>query len=283
MGIFSKIFGPTSIHEAAKSGTLPELYKNVSEFIRRGVDVNEKDNEGKTPLHWAIRACHLELVKLLIDHGADVNATDDKGRTPLHINPVWKEEVGLLFSFMSQERVARVLLEKGADANKRDINGRTPLHEAAREGHEEVARLLLKDMRETQEPSPVLQKVDVNAKDGNGIAPLHEAAFNGMWLMVDVLIQNGADVNATSHSGNTPLHMAMRKEGELWNDPTLLHLATWSGNHPNMVFDVTNEYVVKSLLKSGANRNARNNNGQTPLNLAKRKDLQEIAHIISSS
>lgn len=46
------------------------------------------DNEGKTPLHWAlIRCCSYEELKMLLDAGEqeNINAIDDEGKTPLHL------------------------------------------------------------------------------------------------------------------------------------------------------------------------------------------------------
>jgi cytohesin len=43
--------------------------------------------------------------------------------------------------------------------------------------------------------------VDVNAKDKTGETPLHYAAFNGEWGIAELLIAEGADVNAESENG----------------------------------------------------------------------------------
>ena len=72
-------FGCTCLHHAVSS-------KNVAEFlITKGADVNIKDNNGRTPLNWAVRRRHKDVVELLIAKGADVNAKNNEGETPLSI------------------------------------------------------------------------------------------------------------------------------------------------------------------------------------------------------
>ncbi len=58
-------------------------------LINSGANVNVKNNDGRTPLHYAVEVVlpeiekiKLELVKLFIARGADVNAKDKDGRTP---------------------------------------------------------------------------------------------------------------------------------------------------------------------------------------------------------
>ncbi|MAD25531.1 MAG: hypothetical protein CMO44_15325, partial [Verrucomicrobiales bacterium] len=78
----------SSIHDAAESGDL----SIVQTLINTGIDVNQKNEDGWTPLHIAASKNHREIVELLIDNGADINSTGTPsfiftwqgGFTPLH-------------------------------------------------------------------------------------------------------------------------------------------------------------------------------------------------------
>jgi ankyrin repeat protein len=52
---------------------------------------------------------------------------------------------------------------------------------------------------------------DVNAKQMQGVTPLHQAAHNGQTSLAKLLIDNGADLNAKMENGITPLKLAMEK------------------------------------------------------------------------
>ena len=51
---------------------------------KESIDVNAKNEDGQTPLHFAARRGHTETVKYLVEKGADVNAKNKYGQTPLH-------------------------------------------------------------------------------------------------------------------------------------------------------------------------------------------------------
>lgn len=101
----------------------------------------------------------------------------------------------------------RLLIEDGdtnIGVNSKDDDGRTPLSLAAKEGHEEVVRLLLK-------------REDVNAdpKDDCGRSPLSWAAQNGHESVVRLLVeQNDIDFNLKDEDGRTPLSLAAEEGHE---------------------------------------------------------------------
>lgn len=57
----------------------------VDLFLRKGCDVNEKDEVGNTPLHCAAQYGKAELVKMLVERGADINARNTFADTPLKL------------------------------------------------------------------------------------------------------------------------------------------------------------------------------------------------------
>ena len=153
--------GSTALHWAAAYD-----HKDVAEFLLSNkADVNAKTDEGSTPLHRAAYGDHLDLAELLLTHKADVNAIDKYGNTPLH-------------SAVSQDHkdMAELLLTNGADVNAKAHKGTTPL--------QWVLGWLLPD------------KFGVNTKTGKGTTPLHWAAIKDYKDMAELMLANGAEVNA---------------------------------------------------------------------------------------
>jgi ankyrin repeat protein len=93
--------------------------------------------------------------------------------------------------------VARVLLEHGADVNVEDISKWTPLRHALDEGHVEIARVLLD------------KGADVGAQGVDDWMPLHWASRHGQVELVQVLLEHGADVDAKNVYGWTPYRRAL--------------------------------------------------------------------------
>ena len=100
------------LHDAARVGDVTQVKRLLSRglFGRKTpqADINEKDEAGWIPLHWAAFNGSEAVVRLLIKSGAHKEAQGKDGRTPLHIAV-----------FNGHEAVARLLIESGA--NKREF------------------------------------------------------------------------------------------------------------------------------------------------------------------
>ena len=117
--------------EYFKTATLEE----VNACLDTGVDLNERDDAGATPLHRAVYNANpdIVIVQVLLNAGADPNVRTKSNRIPLHFA-----------AFKKNADFVKVLLNAGADPNRRDLWGATPLHYAAeRNGNPDVIKALL--------------------------------------------------------------------------------------------------------------------------------------------
>lgn len=105
----------------------------AQKLLEKGIDVNQRDHFGNTPLHKAVR--YPEMVKLLLDHGALINAKNLMGETPLHLAVPYKDSV-------------EILLSRGADRGAKNFAGRTPLDYCMDQGtnsyNQQVMEILLR-------------------------------------------------------------------------------------------------------------------------------------------
>ena len=67
--------------QASQAGNI----RQVMEILAEGADVNVRDGNGYTPLHWAVQEGYVGLAKLLMAKRANPNSADNEGFTPLGI------------------------------------------------------------------------------------------------------------------------------------------------------------------------------------------------------
>ena len=121
--------GCSPLHYASRDGHI----RSLENLIRLGACINLKNNNNESPLHFAARYGRYNTVRQLLDSEKGsfiINESDGEGLTPLHIA-----------SQQGHTRVVQLLLNRGALLH-RDHNGRNPLQLAAMSGYTETIELL---------------------------------------------------------------------------------------------------------------------------------------------
>lgn len=133
---------------------------------------------------------HLLELDILLLNGVDPNIQDNEGRTALHI---FIESVDLRHVEDGFSQVLDRFIKKGFKINLQNKYGRTILHKAAEKGDfRAVESILMQD------------GVDINIADNEKRTPLHLAAV-GSPITTKMLISKGADIQAMTKDGETPL------------------------------------------------------------------------------
>ncbi|XP_050980957.1 caskin-2 isoform X2 [Labeo rohita] len=204
--------GFSALHHAALTGTTDLL----SLLLEAQATVDIKDSNGMRPLHYAAWQGKADSVLMLLRAGASVNGASQDGQIPLHlaaqyghyevsemllqhqsnpctVNKAKKTPLDLACEF-GRLKVTQLLLSSNMVVALLEGNGRdnTPLHLAARNGHKDIIRLLLK------------AGIDINRTTKSGTA-LHEAALYGKMEVVKLLLDAGIDVNIRNTYNQTAL------------------------------------------------------------------------------
>lgn len=242
------------IHQAVEDGNLTEVQSLLASnpsLVHSPISETEPDQ----PLHLAAWQGHAEILQLLLQAGADINARGDSEFTPLHYAA--KE---------GKYPEAELLVESGADLNLKDNVGWTPLLRAARGRNftcRDVAILLLQKgaepdlnslvslalvkavcSRVQSDPGAIRRAVApkdlvddaviaigsriLDEADDEDSLEEQERIVEKYQSLVTCLVAAGADINAVSSAGMTPLFTAVGS-GEV----PLIRLLLEQGADPN--------------------------------------------------
>jgi ankyrin repeat protein len=150
----------------------------VQALIKQKVDVNARQNDGATALHWAVHFTDTNAIELLLRSGAKPDLADDTGVTPLY-----------LACLNRQGALVERLLQSRANPNAALVSGETALMTCARTGEAAGVKALL------------ARGAQINAKEpGHDQTALMWAAAQGHPEAVEALLKAGADVHARSRS-----------------------------------------------------------------------------------
>lgn len=250
---FPKHFGP--LHVLAYFG----LHTFFSHILGTAMDVNTQDSDGGTALHVAAKNGHIAAAKQLLETYADTNLEDNSGETALHCA-----------SRNGDKAIVELLLSYGANVMKKDTRGWGALDWAVIEGKDDVVQILLE------------HGVDAEANGRN--EALFLAAGEGHATTVQMLLDNGAEVDAQDWLGSTAMDFAAPGGYEKTVRVLLQHGARLDlrDKQENSVLHwaVPHEAMVGLLLEHGADANAQNERQQTPLSWVARDGPITVAKML---
>ncbi|OCT83598.1 palmitoyltransferase ZDHHC13 [Xenopus laevis] len=181
----------TLLHWAAINNRL-ELVKY---FISKGAIVDQLGGTlNSTPLHWAVRQGHLQMVIMLMRCGADPTLIDGEGYSSLHL--------AVLFQHLP---IIAYLVSKGQSVDSPDMNGMTPLMLSA---HRIIGL----------EPTNFLLKLNPSIHATDKVernTALHWAVVSGNVNALDLLLESGCNLDAVNAKGETPLEIARQTRNRL--------------------------------------------------------------------
>ncbi|KAG7492113.1 hypothetical protein MATL_G00010850 [Megalops atlanticus] len=222
----------------------------VAKLLEKGLDPNFHDSDsGETPLSLAVQTEQGggEGIRVLVSGGAHIDFRAKDGLTPVHKAVRAQNHAALL-----------ALLSLGASPDYKDRWGLTPLYHTVLTGGDTSccetllyhrAKLGVRDENGWDETHQIRDEEEY------GMQEIHKACQNGHAQHLEHLLFYGADFSSQNASGNTALHICA-----LYNK----------------------ESCVRILLYRGANKEAKNKNGQTPFQVAVMSGNFELGEIIKN-
>ena len=229
--------GETPVMTAARTGN-PGVMERL---LQAGGDVDARGTRGQTPLMWAVSQKHSEVAQVLLEHGADVHARSDSWgqmmAVPPYSDPANQKIVPhggntpLLFaSRVGDLASVSLLVAAGANVDDTDAWGVSATALAVHSGFSDIAVYLLE------------RGADPNLSEP-GFSALHLAIMRRDQALVRVLLDHGADANATLESW-TPTRRA--------SDDWYIHQSLVGASPFWLAARFTQPGVMRLLVEHGA-------------------------------
>ena len=286
-----------TIHEAARNGRVD----TIIQLFKQGISVNALDENDAGPLYYACRNGNYSVASILISNGANVNHLSGKlGQdSPLHIasscgyvsivrmllnNGTDPNLEGGLYGtaliaacHAGQIEIVELLFRHNASIESSNYRQLTALNEAILSGKRSIVRLLLR------------RGVDVNTA-GNKKPAIHVAIENGREDIVRDLIEYGANINVSHQKDGTPFHIAVMNGHESITQLLLQKASCGDGAEDQRVAcnvalrALPHDYegVARVLLEYGAEINAIDQHGISPLHVVASKGYTNITRLLLS-
>jgi ankyrin repeat protein len=274
--------------------------KRLLEQKTQKTNVNSNDNFlAVTPLHCAVYQGNEAMVQLLLENDADINAQTNSGDTALH-----------LATIKGHRKIMKILLAKGTDKTKTNEVGNMVLHAAVGTVDDEATVPLLVKSNvdvnavnsvtgdtglhlavQSKRPRILLyllnKKATVDSFNKRGMTPLHLAAKLNNCEALPLLLERGAAVESRSQDGVTALHVAAQADNWIAFDLLLAagaDINAWDANGDTLLHTRANKRrdtaIISKLIDQGANLEARNSKGYTPLQAAALNGNKEMFFLL---
>ncbi|MCO5581921.1 hypothetical protein L7F22_035810 [Adiantum nelumboides] len=143
------------LHMLASSGQ----YFFLDQFLNLGVEVDEEDEDGYTPLQRAVQARRETAVSQLLRAGAKTDVLDRDGANLLHSS-----------ALVHSLHLVKLFVIQGVQVNHADKYGWTPLHVAVLTGRDDVVRhLLLSGAKQSMRNEDGMTPMDIAVSLGKGL------------------------------------------------------------------------------------------------------------------
>ncbi len=162
-------------------------------LLDNNVDVNIRNNVGRTAVSFAVHQGNMNVLRALEKHGADFLIVDENGDSLLNI-------VSDCSDARIQVEMTQFLIDKGVEIDMVNNDGKTPLSKAVENSNEAVVQLLVQN------------GADINRFNKKGLTPFLIAARAKDTQMMRCLVEAGADVNAYDFDGMTALMRAAERD-----------------------------------------------------------------------
>ena len=214
-------------------------YDIAKALIDNGALVNLRADDGFNALMEAVRTDNIKMAKLLIEHNSDINIKNKDGKNMI-----------MIACENGNEEMFNLLIENNADINEKSSWGASALIYASEKGNINIMKYLIDN------------GIDINGKaDENGDTPLLWAVTGqNPYEASKLLIENGADVNATNNSGVAPatiLAGSVPEVVKLLKDNGADLDTKFTDDAPPIAIaaSVGNLGIVKALVENGADVN----------------------------
>lgn len=207
-------------------------------------DVNMRDINGNSLLHFAAISNDVEVSQKILNNGATYNMKNEENKTPIHVAKGDEiknllRHIRMFFKAVKAEdfdNVSKYIMDNKFLVNVKEASAGTALHWAASKNNSKIVKLLLEN------------DADILLLTDKGNTVLHTAVITGNAEIVEILLRS------------------VPKE-KLF---TLVNSQTFKTKSTCLHFAAEDGYftIVQLLLSHGAIYNMRNNNGYIPCNLA---------------